>query len=309
MHWFRDIWESLFIVINNNDKYDLIICLDCLNLLSGFVLKKLGRTKYLIYYSIDFTSKRFIFNWLNFIYIFLDKIAYRYADEVWNVSDGIRDLRRELKYSLSPQKEKTVPVGIYPEDYNRNINKDKNTIVYLGSLSKLMGVQLAIHALPKLLHDYPSLKLEIIGTGEFESYLISQVIDYHLTNNITFISSIDKNFIISRLYSGYIGIAPYENLVNSYKKYCDPTKIKEYFAAEIPVIITKVPRISVDIEQLHLGLAINYNQADFINAIKQLISNHILYNDYTNNISKYIKRYYWNNIFDKALKYYNHTTK
>jgi glycosyltransferase involved in cell wall biosynthesis len=304
--WIRDVMQSVYIGLKSKKKYDLIICLDCLNTLSGIFLKLFGKTNYLIFYTIDFTGQRFSSKLLNSLYILLDKMAYLFADEVWDVSDGMRILRKKLNYKLDSKKEKIVPIGIFPQDF-QSISKTRNKykIIYLGSLTYIMGVQLAIDALPVLLKHFPKLTMEIIGTGEYKDELLRLVKKKKLESVITFLPTIDRRLIISELYSGTIGIAPYINKEGSFKKYCDPTKVKEYFGAGLPVIITKVPLIHRDISKYPLGISIHYNKTEYIDAIDKILSDKKFYQKCLDNIRNFIKEYYWDNIYTQALSLFD----
>jgi glycosyltransferase involved in cell wall biosynthesis len=309
-YWLRDIWFSIRYIFTANEKFDLTICLDCLNAFSGLILKILRKTNYLIYYTVDITDKRFNNKLLNVIYLLLDKIAYTYADEVWDIGESIKKFRIRLNYTIDSTKEKNVPIGIFPEDYNYpKIIRDKYKIIYLGTISKIMGLQLVINSMPKLIKIYPKLKLEIIGTGEYKDALTELILKNSVKNNVIFKVLNEKQQAIPELFSGSIGIAPYLNDNESFKKYCDPAKIKEYFAAGLPVIITKVPVIFKTIEKRKLGLAIDYSESEFINAVTKMLTDHKLFNQYKFNIRNYIEKYNWDKIYTNALRKYNNNLK
>jgi glycosyltransferase involved in cell wall biosynthesis len=304
--WIRDLWQSLAIGLKTPGKYDLIICLNCLNALSGIILKFFAKTDYLIYYTVDITQNRFALPLLNIIYIYIDKFAYKYADEVWNIGPGIKNLRIKLKYKLNSKKEKNIPIGIFPADFKiPPIRRDKYKIIYLGTISYIMGLQLAITAMPMLLKKYPKLKLEIIGTGEYKITLMNLVSKLNLNRQVIFKIINEKKRVIPELFSASIGIAPYLDIADSFKKNCEPAKVKEYFAAGLPVIITKVPLITNVIHQQNLGIAINYSVTDYAKAVGKMLTEQKMFNRFRKNIRFFMKNYDWNNIYHHALWTFN----
>src|SRR3989344_2946577 len=92
--------------LRHNDK-DLVVAVDPLNALAAVFGEKLGLTKKVVFYTVDYTPNRFSNNFLNTLYHKIDNFCIKNVDEVWNVSNRIVEKRREQ--GVSNFKNKYVP--------------------------------------------------------------------------------------------------------------------------------------------------------------------------------------------------------
>jgi len=99
-----------------------------------------------------------------------------------------------------------------------------------------------------------------------------------------------------------LGIAPYVDSEDNYVRYTDPGKVKAYLAAGLPLIITRVPAIALEIKRRKCGVVINYNKHQLADAVVKLLSNKTTLINYRKNAYNMGKEYRWHRIFDKALK-------
>ena len=76
----------------------LFIGSDPLNTLAGILLKRLGlrRFRSIVYYSVDYSPVRFKSGLLNRIYHWIDRMAVKGSDAVWNVSQRMRQIRQQM---------------------------------------------------------------------------------------------------------------------------------------------------------------------------------------------------------------------
>jgi len=100
-------------------------------------------------------------------------------------------------------------------------------------------------------------------------------------------------------------LAPYLENKTSFSYFCDPTKVKEYLACGLPVIITRVPWIWQKIEKKPMGLAIDYQKQALKDAILKLLSDSELHSLCRKNGLHFSKNLDWDNIFLKAFKLSN----
>jgi glycosyltransferase involved in cell wall biosynthesis len=285
------------------DSYDVAVGMDCLNASTALVLKLLGKVNYVVYYTVDVTDKRFSNPLLSWVYMQLDKRCCQFADEVWDVSIAVKSLRQKHGYGEFPRINKVIPIGVYPEEYKQmQTRKSKNpTVMYLGSLFSIMGIQLAIQAMPLVLRRLPKAQFVIVGKGDYEQVLRTLVRELGLEDTVTFEYYHTRKDNIRRLFSATIGVAPYTYDDASYKFYCDPTKVKEYFAAGLPVVITDVPDVSKIISKAPMGITVKYDTKEFADGVISLLTNPSLYARCRKNIDEYIKQYSWNEIFSSAF--------
>ena len=93
---FDYIIDSVWVFYNSIrfGKTDLFVGIDPLNAFVGIILKKIGYAKKVIYYGIDFVPIRFESKIINSLFHFLEAYCVKNSDEVWNVSDRIKEGRQ-----------------------------------------------------------------------------------------------------------------------------------------------------------------------------------------------------------------------
>ncbi len=275
-----------------------------LNAIIGIVLKKIGVVKEVIYFSPDWSEKRFKNTFLNFIFQKLDYFCVKYADVVWNSShvmklDPMMKEREKRGYPRNwRNKQIQVSDGCDIESIPPFDEINRYQIGYVGHLIKHCGVQLAIDAFPIIAQKIPQAKLLIIGSGPMEEELRkkAQGLNVQFTGFMGDIKQVYK-----KLSSCAIAIAPYEESKETISQYTDPGKVKNYFSVGLPVIITRVPEIAYEIDREKCGVAIRYDVKEFADAVLKLLGNEIKLKKYRKNVLKFRKKYSWDTIFDRAL--------
>jgi glycosyltransferase involved in cell wall biosynthesis len=96
-------------------------------------------------------------------------------------------------------------------------------------------------------------------------------------------------------------VAPYDEKTDTWTRYADPGKIKNYLASGLPVILTNVPYNAQEIQRRKCGIVIKYDFGELTKAIVTLLTNESMLSEYRNNAFKYSKQFDWNNIFDGAI--------
>lgn len=303
--YFRDFFLTLWWIILYTKKVDLLIAADNLNAFSAHWLRYIGKVRKYVFYTIDYVPHRFPNEILNALYHFLDRFAVRNSNTVWNLSPVMVEEREkrgvEKKYK---RKQLVVPIGTDYSSKIMSINKiDRYKIVHMGHLLPKQGVELLIQAIPEVIKRVPQAHLLIIGGGPSEEKLKRDVSRLKLTGHIRFTGFIEKFSDVRKyLQDAAIAVAPYVDDENTYTRYTDPGKPKDYLSSGIPVIITKVPQVAYEIEKNKCGIAISYNKEDMVGALVKLLTDNKLYRQYRHNTRKMVKRYLWNQIFKEALR-------
>ena len=180
---------------------------------------------------------------------------------------------------------------------------ERKTIVYMGILAHIQGVQLIVEALPGILRSMPDVRLIIIGSGPLEETLKRMVEENNLSGHVRFTGLINDEEVNSILCKCALGIAPYFPDPYSTKRGSDPTKPKMYLACGLPVVITRVPPIAGEIEENNAGLAIDYSKEELVNAVLRLLSDEKLYLECRKNAFEMAKQFDWSNILNMAFSY------
>ncbi|MDD2688662.1 MAG: glycosyltransferase [Candidatus Omnitrophica bacterium] len=300
----RDIFSVIYFALLSRERFDIFVGVEALNASVGVFLARIGLIDKVIYFNFDYGAQRFTNPLFNFIFHLLDKFAVCHSDYTWCLSQAIIDTRNKKglpKEKISSQS--VVPVGVDFRSIKRLPLEEisRNTIVYLGHLAEHQGINLIMEAMPDILKAVPSVKLIIIGSGPLEKKVKSWIAGCRLEEHVEFKGLISDKEVEGVLCKSALGLAPYMDDSSSNKRFTEPTKPKTYASCGLPIIITDVPPNAAQIQENGAGIVIGYNKNDLTAAVKSLLTNEQLYNEYRKNAIEFASRYDWNNIFDRAF--------
>lgn len=292
------LYFSLWIVLKNKRKIDLLIGANPLNVSAGVVLKKLGIVKKTVFYVIDYTPARFNSQFLNFWYQYFCKFSAKYTDYIWNLTQRMANVWR--KFGVKTEKNIVVPGGINFHIKKRRFFSDDNIrLVFFGHLVESKGIKLIIEAFAKLVNKSSRYRLIIIGGGDLEGYIKNRIHELNLENFIVFFGFLPEYEVALDIISEcHIGLALYKPSNDNITVYADPLKIKEYLSCDIPVIMTKVPEIAEEIQREEAGIVIDYHEDALVEGVLRLMEK---YGKYKMNVGKIRKKYKWDSLFERAI--------
>lgn len=307
--WFQYLYHVVLIyyfLLKVGIIWDICIALENLSFISILPLRLLYLIKRLVYYSIDFSPKRFTNPFLNWIYHWMDKISCKASDNNWVMVKQQIDERK--KFGIT--RLNSSPFIIVPIGYEiKNINVlpfdkiDFYSIIYAGGFRESYGPQLAIKALPLLIKRFPKIRLTIIGIGKLEGHLKDLIKKLKIAKFVDFKGFIPKFKDLTDVIAKHsVALAPYTPIPGSYSYYSDPSKIKLYMCCGLPVITTSVATISNLISKTHSGIIINYSEKSLSDTVAYLLSNRKRYKSYKDAAIKLSKRFDINNILSNAFK-------
>jgi len=294
-------------VFNKKTTYDLYVGVDPLNCGIGVILKKLGKVKKLVYYTIDYVPKRFLNRVLNNIYHHIDKLCVSNADETWNVSNRIAEGREKIR-GLSRKtynKQKVVPIGVWIDRVKRlPFGKiKKNQLLFVGNLLEKQGVQIVLDSIPDIVKKLPDFHFLVVGGGEYESTLKQKVKMLKLEKHVTFTGWIkEREKLDTIMADSAVAIAMYDKKKDTFTYYADPTKLKDYLSAGLPVLLTEVPFNAHDLEKNNCGIIIRYDKQDISKAVITILKDQETLKIYRQNSVSYVSQFGWSKIFAEALK-------
>lgn len=263
------IWRFL---AKTGFNFKLVIAFDNLSAITVYPLSIVNQIDFLVFYAIDYVPKRFQNKILNKIYYFVDQLAFGLSDRVWGVSE--RMLEKRTKNSM--RKYNVVPIGIHLNRISpKSVNQiNRYELVYMGSILEKQGLQIAIKSLPELHKKYPNLKLQVYGRGDYEHALKKLTRELKLDKQVKFHGYVKSHEKLEELISkGAIGIAPYIPDKDSFTYYADPSKLKQYIGAGLPVITTDISYFAEILEKNKAGVIMNYSQESFIKSVDYLLKN------------------------------------
>jgi glycosyltransferase involved in cell wall biosynthesis len=112
------------------------------------------------------------------------------------------------------------------------------TLVYLGVINELRGLDGIIEALPEIRDEAVSVKVLIRGDGDYRPELERRVNELGLQESVTFVERLELDEIPSFLASGDIGLELKE--VNRHHNTTIPNKVFDYMALELPILLSNL---------------------------------------------------------------------
>ena len=90
---------------------------------------------------------------------------------------------------------------------------------------------------------------------------------------------------------------PEKKQLYNFTYYADPTKLKDYLSAGLPLILTDISYNSLEIATKKCGILVQYDKNDIAKAIVKILTNKKVLDEYRNNALVYAKEFDWNVIF------------
>lgn len=303
IHFILSIWWP---IKQNKNKIDLFVGVDPINALAGIFLKKFGYVQRTVFYTIDFTPMRFENRLLNNFYHFLDRYCFINADETWNVSAKINQGRQERKPFPESvfKKQFVVPIGVWFDKVKRTPFKEikKNQLLFVGNLIEKQGVQLIIKSIPYIIQHINDIHLLVIGGGDYEEELRQIAKNTGVEKHISFLGWVkDRSKLDNLMGDSALAVATYDPSIASFSVYADPTKLKDYLSAGLPIILTCVPHNAYELEDQGCGFVVDYDSKKIAKKVVQILNDEKLLKISRHNAISYIKKYDWSEIFNENI--------
>jgi len=299
--YFFDLLTPLYL-----RRSDVWVSFTALATIQGLLLRKFGRTQCVVHWSVDFVPRRFSNSVINWLYETLDKKCCKAANYRVELSDTAlqnRDKHYDLLKSESAQA-LVVPMGFWNNNVPVCDEHSWNTkrIVFLGHLVDRMGLDVLLMACKVLRSRNVSFQLDIIGGGPMLSWLQDQIEIDSLEDYVSLKGFVaDHATLASLLAASAVGIAPYAPDLDSFTRFADPGKLKDYLGAGLPILLTDVPPNAADLAA-NGGAEIVQHDADAIaDAIQLLFDNEYEWEKRRSKALKYREKFDWKILFDEKL--------
>jgi glycosyltransferase involved in cell wall biosynthesis len=297
----RDLATNL-LFFWRGERLDCLVALDNLNAFAAILLRRLGRTRRVVYYVIDHTPDRFDNGLLNRAYAWVDRFCCRHADHVWVLSSRME--KAKLERGARAASLVRTPIGVEASHLGKGAARPRpHSLVVVSYLAKSKGIQLVLEAMPEVLKKVPKATLTIFGTGPYEDELKAQASRLKLGKHVIFAGFVKSHAdLLKRLGGFQVGVAPYAEEKGNYSFWADPAKPKEYLACGLPVVITKVPEIAETIDCAPMGLAVEYDRDALAQACIRLLTNRTFYSLCRRNALAAAKKWDWETIFGDSFR-------
>ena len=302
LNYLRDFAVSLTMPLRLKSRFDLFVGSNPLNAFAGVLLRRLGFARRVVFYKIDYVPLRFSNSILNTLYGWIDRRCATNADWTWNLAEAM--LRERRKQGIRSDNQLVVPIGCHFERIRRpsltEINRSK--LVYMGSLRRGQGIELALDTFPMVLEKLPQAQLVIVGSGPLQEMLKGKVKELGLSQQVTFTGEVpDHQQLEQILTTCGIGLATYQPLPESYTYFTEPGKVKVYLACGLPVIITGVPEIAEEVKKRGAGMVIDYDSDNLAAAVMMLARNERSYASARDSAISFASEFTWESVFTRAF--------
>jgi len=139
---------------------------------------------------------------------------------------------------------------------------------YIGSLSEERGIK-------KIVEASSLIKIPLLLAGNFSpAHLEREIVDSEKNPQVSYLGVVDRTGIKKILSEAYMGMCVLQD--SGQYKFTDnlPTKVCEYMAAGIPIIVSDFPYSKKMIDKYKCGIYVNPNDTHSIaNAMKWLLEN------------------------------------
>lgn len=302
LRYFLEI-AFVFLYVLKLPRVKVFIGINPLNAMAGLLCKLLGKVDIVIFYTADYAYARFENPILNSVYHALDRIALRFADNVWNVSSRIREIRQ--KQGVPEDKNIFVPNSPSLKLINKfkSNKRIKESFVLIANFTPAIDYVLIMRAVATLKIKHPHIHVSFIGTGEREDEVKRLVRELKLTNNVFFHGYKIHDDAMKIIGTHEIGLALYAKQW-AWTEFGDSMKAREYLALGLPVIITDDVSTADDIRDYKAGFSIKLSEREFTSASETLLSDRRRFSEMRSNALKVARIYDFEKIIKEQLLHF-----
>lgn len=285
-------------------KVDLWVGYNALATWRGLEARRLGRAGQVVYWGVDFVRDRFGRNPVTGLYEWLDGHCCRRADARFELSEAARQARdrRHAEHPLAPSY--VVPMGAWMEGIPTTVpDGDRaHKVVYLGSLIATQGGLMLMEALGVLAREGVPFTAEVVGRGPMEEQMRQRAGAVGIADRVKFHGFVaDDNEVATILASGSVGVATYDPNVESFTRWADPGKLKNYLGAGLPIVLTDVPPNAHELASVGVAELVEYDAQAIAHAIRRVLDSHAEFEVRRAAALRYRTQYDWTRIMTTAL--------
>jgi glycosyltransferase involved in cell wall biosynthesis len=274
----------------------------------GLLERRMGRVGQVLYWAVDFVPDRFgKGSPLTRAYDALDVLCCRDVDlrvELSRQALAGRDARLRLGAEEGAPRA-IAPVGawidrvpVVPEDGWRS-----RRVVFIGHLVERMGGDTVIEAMAVLAERGIDVTADIAGHGPMEQQLRDRSARLGLDDRVRFHGFISDHRRLEHLLSeAAVALAPYSTRVESFTRYADPSKLKSYLAAGLPILLTDVPPNAHDLVAHAGAQLIADDPVALADAIEHTLADPAGWRRRRLQARRYARQFDWSSIVGGVLK-------
>ena len=178
----------------------------------------------------------------------------------------------------------------HPRPKTRTDNKFQ--LLYPGSLHRHQGVDIAIRAMSKLVHEVPEAELRILGSGPAKPDLRKLAQELHLEGKVIFEDVIPFEEIPDRMANCDVGLVP-KKASDIFGNEAASSKILEFMAVGVPIVASKTKIESRLYDDTLLCFFESEDEEALVNAVMSIYRDASLRARLIRNGLRYIERNNW----------------
>jgi glycosyltransferase involved in cell wall biosynthesis len=225
------------------------------------------------------------------IYKLFQRVSYKLFDGFILAEDGYS--------SYFEQPARFCVVHNYPlldrlNRYNQVV-KNQGTIVYIGSIAANRGVFQLLDLVARLQRDFPSITLHLIGPFSDDNLELSvrrYIRELRIDDNVQIRGSMKNIDAYPELAKCMVGLAlllPEPNFTKSL-----PTKMFEYMALGLPVVVSNFPLWESIVKHHNAGAAVDpFDTESACEVVRRFLSDQHLYATLSRNARQAAQQYSW----------------
>jgi glycosyltransferase involved in cell wall biosynthesis len=234
------------------------------------------RVGQVVHWAVDFVPDRFgAGSPLTRAYDALDAVCCRRADLRVEVSQTALDART-VRLHLGPDAAPAlpVPIGLWADKARRTAvdAHTRHRVIFIGHLVERMGVATAVRAIALLRERGTDLPLDVVGRGPERGSLEALAAELGVADLVVFHGFRVAAELEELLAGASIAVAPYQDDGRSFTQFADPSKLKSYLAAGLPIVLTPVPPNAGQLADAGAALVVVDDAAAFARAIERLVA-------------------------------------
>jgi glycosyltransferase involved in cell wall biosynthesis len=236
-----------------SSQANVVVLVDPLNYLPIVVDRHRFRIR--VYYTVDYTERRFERAAVNAAYHRLDRLALRHADVIWSVSKRIA--ARRADQGVSEANNVVVPNAppIAPSDVVPWSQRRPESVVFVGMIDAIFDSGLFLDALALLAPDRPRLRIRLVGDGPDLGPLTEELGRRRLTQHVELCGYLRHDAALATIATSRVGLALYSGAA-SWNEYGDSLKVREYLSRGVPVVSTSRHPLATELGERGAGYVV-----------------------------------------------------